>query len=172
MKPIFIISGDKGSGKSTFLLDVLALMQLNEFVAGGFVSIHEIERDSYFIKNIKTNQHSLLMQRVATFNERPNHFIFFPDGVKMGNNCIQEVLDNPPDIAVIDEIGGYELLGKLWCSSFRLLVESSLPLIFTTKAKYLEEVKETWRLEPTIVFDLTDFVDPKDAFESITSSIK
>lgn len=167
MKPIFIISGDKGSGKSTFLLEILAQLQLNGFVVGGFIASHELELDCYFIKNIKSGEESPLMQRVATFDKRPNHFKFFPEGVEMGNNCIKELLVHSPDIAIIDEIGGYELAGELWSSGFSQLIKSSIPLIFTTKAKHLEGVVKKWEIEPTIVFHPTDFNDSQKAYERI-----
>lgn len=171
MKPIFIISGDKGSGKSTFLLEILAQLQLNGFVVGGFIASHELELDCYFIKNIKSNQESPLMQRVATFEKRPNHFKFFPEGVEMGNNCIKEILGNPPDIAIVDEIGGYELAGELWSDGFTQLVESPTPLIFTTKAKHLERVIKRWEIEPTIVFRPIDFDDSQKEFKRIKGSL-
>ncbi|HUI33518.1 MAG: nucleoside-triphosphatase [Dysgonamonadaceae bacterium] len=165
MKSIFIISGEKGSGKTAFLIDVLAFFQMNGFVVGGFVALHELQSDCYQIKDIKTNEQSPLMERIATFDHRPNHFKFFPKGVEVGNNCIKELLAHPPDIAIVDEIGGYELAGKLWSSSFTQLMESSVPLIFTTKARQLEGVVKKWKIKPTLIFHPVDFGDPQKAFE-------
>ena len=140
---------------------------MNSFVTGGFVALHEHESDCYLIKNIKTNEEFPLMQRVATFDQKPNHFKFSPEGVEAGNNCIKELLAQPPDIAIVDEIGGYELAGELWSNSFTQLVESSLPLIFTTKTRQLEGVVKKWRIKPTIIFNSGDFDDAQKAFERI-----
>ncbi len=167
LKSIFIISGEKGSGKTTFLIDVLALLQTNGFEVRGFVALHELESDSYQIKNIKTNEISPLMQRIATFSQRPNHFKFFSEGLEVGNNSIKESLSQPTDIVSVDEIGGYELKGELWSSGFTKLVESAVPLIFTTKAKHLEGVVEKWRLKPSFIFHSDDFENPQKAFERI-----
>lgn len=167
MKSIFIISGGKGSGKTAFLLDILALLQMNGFGAGGFVSMHEHQSDSYQIRNLKTNDWAPLMQRVATFEQRPKHFTFFPEGVEVGKKCIQELFANPPDIAVVDEIGGYELAGELWSSGFTQLVESSIPLLFTTKEKHIEAVVKKWNIKASLVFHSADFGDPQKAFEHI-----
>lgn len=165
MKPIFIISGEKGSGKTNFLLDILAQLQMNGFEAGGFVALHELQSDCYQIKNIKTNKESPLMQRVATFDKRPNHFKFFPEGVEMGNNCIKELLNHPPDIAIVDEIGGYELRGELWSSGFKQLVESFVPLLFTVKERLFDKVVVKWDIEPSLVFSPADFSNLDEAFE-------
>ena len=167
MKPIFIISGEKGSGKTNFLIDVLHLLKMNDFVVSGFVVLHELHSDCYQIKNIKTNEETPLMQRIATFDHRPNHFKFFTKGVEVGNNCIKELLVQPPDIAVVDEIGGYELAGELWSSSFTQLIDSSIPLLFTTKAKLLESVLKKWRIEPTLILNSADFDNPQEAFVRI-----
>lgn len=167
MKKIFIITGAKGSGKTNFLLDILALLKMNGFEVGGFVALHELQSDCYRIKDIKTNEESPLMQRIAVFDLRPNHFKFFPKGVEMGNNCINELLVHRPNIAIIDEIGGYELRGELWNYSFTQLVESSVPFIFTVKERLFEEVVSKWKIEPTIVFDPANFSDPNKAFERI-----
>lgn len=107
------------------------------------------------------------MQRVATLDKQINQFKFFPVGVEMGNKCIKQLLGNPPNIAAVDEIGRYELAGDLWSEGFTALVESSIPLIFTTKEKQLERVIERWKIEPNIVFRSTDFGDSQKAFESI-----
>ena len=164
---IFIISGAKGTGKTSFLIDVLRLLQINGFVVGGFVALHDVQSDCYRIKDIKTNKEAPLMQRVATFDKRPYNFEFFAEGVEMGNNCIEELLIELPDIAVLDEIGGYELEGKLWSNSFTQLIESSIPLIFTTKAKLLDRVIEKWNIKPTLIFQSEDFDNPHKAFEHI-----
>ena len=167
MKSIYIISGEKGSGKTTFLIDVLNLLQMNDFVVRGFVALHNLQSDSYQIKNIETNEKFPLMQRVASFDEHLNHFKLFSEGVKLGNDCINNLLVHPPDIAIVDEIGGYELSGKLWSSAFTQLINSSIPLFFTTKTKLLDRVMDKWKITPTHIFQSVDFDDPHKAFELI-----
>lgn len=167
MKPIFIISGDKGSGKSTFLTDVLSLLQSDGFVVNGFVALHDVEYDSYLIKNVATNEESLIMQRVGSYEKRPDHFRIFREGEEKGVIWIDEILEQSPDIAVIDEIGGYELQGRLWSESFSRLVESEIPLIFTVKTKHLDAVMKKWDIDSAIIFDSGDFGDSGKAVEKI-----
>lgn len=145
------------------------MLQINGFVVGGFVALHDIESDYYQIKDLKTNEVSPLMERVASFEERPRHFKFFPEGVEMGNSCIKELLIHPPDIAIVDEIGGYELRGELWNSCFTQLIDSSIPLIFSVKDRLLHKVVSKWNIEPTHVFSSDDFNNLEEAFEHIKS---
>ncbi|MBF6598200.1 MAG: DUF2478 domain-containing protein [Fermentimonas sp.] len=167
MKTIIIISGDKGSGKSTFLLEVLSLLRNDGVVVKGFVAIHEFETDSYLIKNEATNEEALILQRVGGYEKRPYHFYIFEEGVEKGLSWIEEILEQPPNIAVIDEIGGYELQGNIWCNCFTRLVESDIPLIFTVNTKHLEQVIKKWNIEASIILDSDDFDDPNKAFEKI-----
>ena len=172
MKSIFIVSGEKESGKTTFLINILSLLQMNGFVVRGFVALHDIELDCYHIKDVKTNETTPLMQRVASFEKRPHHFKFFPRGVEMGNDCIKGLMMHYPDIAVVDEIGGYELRGKLWSSSFAQLLESSVPLIFSVKDRLLDKVVAKWGIEPSHIFNSADFCDPYNAFKLIKRSLR
>lgn len=167
MKPIFIISGDKGRGKSTFLIDILSLLQMDGFIVSGFVALHSFESDYYMIKNVANNEESLIMQRVADYKKRPDHFKIFPEGLEKGLTWIEELLDQSPNLAVIDEIGGYELRGMLWSSAFTRLVESDIPLIFTVKTKHLDEVLKKWNIDPSIIFNSDDFDNSKKAFEKV-----
>lgn len=172
MKSIFIVSGGKESGKTSFLIDIISLLQKSGFVAGGFVALHDIESDCYQIKDLRTNEASPLMQRVASFEKRLLHFKFFPEGIEMGNNCIKELLIHPSDIAIVDEIGGYELRGELWSNSFTQLVESSIPLVFSVKDRLLHKVVSKWDIEPTYVFSSANFSEPDKAFERIKRSLR
>ena len=172
MKSIFIISGEKGSGKTTFLMNILSLLKTDGFVVGGFLAVHGLQSDTYFIRNVETNEESLLMQRVASFEKRPNHFKLFPEGVKVGRFWMKEILNKCPDFAVVDEIGGFELAGELWSNGFTALVESSNPLIFTVKTKHINEVVEKWNINPALIFDSADFGNSQIAFEKIKELIQ
>lgn len=172
LKTIIIISGDKGSGKSTFLLEVLSLLRNDGVVVKGFVALHEFENDSYLIKNVATNEEALILQRVGRYEKRPYHFKIFEKGVEKGSGWIEDILKHSPNIAVIDEIGGYELDGKLWSNGFTRLVESDIPLIFTVSTKHLEQVIKKWNIDTTIIFDSDDFGDLNKAFEKVKEWIQ
>ena len=112
------------------------------------------------------------MQRVASFEKRPNHFKLFPEGVKVGRFWITEIFNQRPDFAVVDEIGGFELAGELWSNEFTSLVESSTHLIFTVKTKHLNEVLKKWNIDPALIFDSADFGNSQIAFEKIKELIQ
>ncbi|SMO54449.1 Nucleoside-triphosphatase THEP1 [Saccharicrinis carchari] len=167
MKPIFIIAGEKGSGKTSFLLQLINLLETKRRIVAGFVSAHDLKSDIYSIKNIQTHQKVNLMERVDSFHQRPHHFKLFTNAVEVGNNWINTLLKTPPHIGIIDEIGSYELMEELWAKSFTQLIKSPLPIIFTCKKKHLKAILEKWNIEPKAVFYPHDFNDPLKAFKQI-----
>ena len=153
-------------------MNILSLLQTDGFVVGGFVALHGLQSDTYFIRNVETNEESLLMERVAGFEKRPNHFKLFPEGVEVGSFWMKEILNQRPDIAVVDEVGGFELAGELWSNEFTSLVESSTHLIFTVKTKHLNEVVKKWNIDPALIFESVDFGNSQIAFEKIKKLIQ
>lgn len=166
-KQIFIIAGEKQSGKTSFLLHLLHMFSSANLTTAGFVSLHQPADDSYVIRNIQTGEEVRLMQRIATFEERPHHFDIYPEGVKTGLQWIQTLLNHPPQLAVIDEVGSYELSEELWWEGFMELINASVSLIFTTKTKHVKAIMERWNIEPTAIFYPEDFDNPENAFNQI-----
>jgi len=171
-KSIFIIAGDKQSGKTSFLLQLLRMLNSTGLTTSGFVSLHQPADDSYTIQNIQTRQEVRLMRRIAGFNKRPHHFELFPEGIKTGRHWIQQITDYPPDIALIDEIGSYELSGELWAEGFTRLVNAPFPLILTTKKKHVEAIMERWNIEPAAIFYPDDYTQPEKAFNQIKNLLQ
>lgn len=167
MKPIFIIAGEKSSGKTALLLELSNMLQQKGYVVGGFVSRHDLITDSYFIRNLQTNHEVLLMQRMTAFHRRPGHFELFPDGVEAGRNWINTLFQRPSHLVVIDEIGRYELAGELWCEGFTNLINSSVPMLFTTKTKHLEAIVNKWNMKPSAIFYPANYFNPEKAFTQI-----
>ncbi len=166
-KSIFIIAGEINKGKTTFMLQLLNEFASKGMTTGGFVSMHDEANDSYAIHNVQTGEEVLLMERVATFQQRPFHFKIHLLGVEAGGRWIGQLLQQPLDIAVIDEIGGYELAGELWYEGFTSLINSTIPLLFTTKTKHLKAIVEKWKIEPAAIFYPGDFLNPQKALKQI-----
>ena len=169
MKPVFIITGEKSSGKTTFLLDLSKMLQQKGYEVGGFVARHDLITDSYILCNLQTNHEVLLMQQIAPFHQSRYHFELFPDGVEAGKNWINAILQKPLQLVVIDEIGRYELAGELWYEGFTNLINSSIPVLFTAKTKHLKIIVEKWKIEPVAIFHPPDFINTKKAFAQIDS---
>src|SRR6056297_931633 len=106
---IFIIAGPKGSGKTTFQHQVTANLIQTGIKIKGFLAIHDFQADSYSIFNIETHQKLPLAQRIDECKYSKNPFRFNRSTIEQGQEWINDIINHPPDLAVIDEIGIYEL---------------------------------------------------------------
>jgi nucleoside-triphosphatase THEP1 len=171
MKSVFIITGEKKSGKTLFLKNIIPLLQQKGLVTGGFLALHHEDTDSYSIKNIQTSEEVLLMKRRFPPQPRPEHFQIMQEGFMAGSNWLNQCLNIPPSLIAMDEIGYYELEGMVWHNQFSTLVKSSIPLIFTVNIKNLSAIIEQWNLIPTTIFYPNNFQHIKNATKLIINNI-
>ncbi|MGM0497575.1 MAG: nucleoside-triphosphatase [Bacteroidota bacterium] len=169
---IFITSGAKGSGKTTFQYQIIRHLQQKGIQVSGFLAFHDFQTDSYSIYNIQTQETLKLAQRVSLPEKSNDPFQFIPNTVLQGKKWIKETLDKAPDLVVIDEIGIYELNGKVWCEEFTGLCNSSIPLLFSTNINWLPMIQKQWRLNPTHIFYPEAFRNPEQAAKQIYNSLR
>ena len=170
MKTIIAISTKEGDEKATFLIEILSLLQMDDFVVKGFVVLQNFGTDSYIIKNVETNEQSVILEKED--ESIPRSYKISPEGESQALNWIEDALEHPPHITIIDEMDGYESQSKLWSDGFAKLLETDTPLIFTVKDKHLHEVTEKWNISPKIILDSDDFDDPHGAIEKVMEWIK
>lgn len=168
MKAIFIISGEKKSGKTLLLQRIISGLTGKGYQLKGFYSLHDEINDRYYIREIQTGNQVLLMTRTGGPDEKPGHFIINESAVKAGVDWMRIEKEDRDEILVMDEIGYFELNGMVWDKLFSSVVESPHPLIFTTKSKLLPRVIRKWGLHPAAVFYPPDFLSPGKIVEQIT----
>lgn len=172
MKAIFIISGEKKTGKTFLLKKLISVLADTGFKQKGFYSQHDEISDKYYIKNIQTDERVLLMTRTGPPEEKPGHFRIYETGIRAGTDWMSSVKNNNTDVLVLDEIGYYELNGMVWHELFTNAVKSSNPLIFTTKTRYLSEIISKWRIPPAAVFYPPEFLFSEKIAKQIVRTIK
>lgn len=171
MNSVFIITGEKKSGKTLFLRNLISSLQQNGLSIGGFFALHNEDTDSYSIKNIQTSEEVLLMKRRFPPQPRPEHFQILQEGLMAGSNWLNQCLNTPPMLIAMDEIGYYELEGMVWYKLFTSLVNSPIPLIFTANINNLSAIIDKWNLCPNSIFYPNDFYNFEHAARLITSAI-
>lgn len=169
---IFVTSGFKGSGKTTFQYQIAGQLQQEGIQVRGFLAFHDFQRDSYSIYNIQTHEALQLAQRLPASEKSGGPFQFQTNSVKQGKTWIHNILKENPDLAVIDEIGIYELNGKVWCDAFTRLCNSSVPLLFSTNSQCLPQILKEWELIPSLIFYPEDFQRPKQAAAQIRNHLQ
>lgn len=172
MKAIFVISGEKKTGKTLFLQNLISVLTDTGFKLKGFYSQHDEITDKYYIKNIQADERVLLMTRIGPPKEKPGHFQINESGIQAGTDWMSLVKNDNTDILVLDEIGYYELNGMVWHEMFKNAVNSSKPLIFTTKTRHLPGIITKWNIHPVAVFYPPEFSNTEQAAKQIMKTIK
>ncbi len=155
---VIIISGDKGTGKTTTLDNIAKELISKGTDASGFTApaiITNGNRDSYNIKNIKTGTTIML----CTSREIPGYqkiksFWFNPEAIKYGSNIL---LNSTNNIIIIDEIGPMELQKQVWHSAFaELLQKKYIQLIISVRTSLISTIISNYSIKNYSVFTAGD----------------
>lgn len=167
--PIFIITADRGSGKTTFLKELASILDIKEISYAGFYA--EGTWDENKIRNTFTlttlpNKENILLCDTTTENW-PLHgrFRFNPEAIYKGESILNQAKKG--SVLLIDEIGILELDGQVWAKSLSTMIEiDQNPIIFTVRRHFLKEVCGKWNIQHPIIFDATTDC-PEDAVKML-----
>jgi nucleoside-triphosphatase len=106
---LFIVTGSRGAGKTTFCQQMVEAAQDAGWKAAGLLSLPVYEnstRTAIDALDLRANE----TRRLATRNEEPTpgtkHWQFDPEAVHWGNQVLQTAI--PCDLLVVDELGPLE----------------------------------------------------------------
>ena len=154
---VFIISGSSGEGKTNLLKEIVSTLEKQNVKVRGIYAEGQWENNS-------RSGHTLVeiggKQRVnlcsTTYSKdwiKEERFYFNPDAINTGISILENLLAENPQLIVVDEIGPFELQGKIWADTFRKLLQSaSCPILITTKQKLINPVVEVFS-----IFDYNEF---------------
>lgn len=159
---VYILSGAKGSGKTTKCLEIAQKLKNSGYRIGGFIApgtIEEGRRNKIQLQNLQTNEVLEFAQREARESwQLIQAFYFNPQAILAGEEWLRTQQQNS-DFVFIDEIGRFDVKGKIWGPVLWELLYSSAPLILSVRDLFVEEVINHFRIEQyEIVSSLEDFL--------------
>jgi nucleoside-triphosphatase len=155
---IIIITGEQGSGKTTFLQEMIVGLVNNGLKAGGILAEgfwKNYERDHFKLIDLKSKNSILFCQREPKEGwEKLRHFYINPDGQKFGEAALDPEYMKNSDIIVVDEIGPFELKGKGWANSIENLLRifTDKKMIWVVRNSLLDEVSRHFKIQPSKIF--------------------
>jgi len=172
-RPIIIITGGLGEGKSTYLENILKILGKDKAINfRGFIAMGigaPPLREGYNLWIIPDGTDLMLCRRIGTCG-LPNKSFEFNDGV-IRRLTTDLAAINADDILVIDEVGRMELYGEVWAGLIEHhLTKTKNVLILTVRRENLMHVVERWNLTDAYVFDINK-VGVNDAANSIKSLV-
>lgn len=156
---VFIITGEQGAGKTNLLNEVVELLRkkgvkMQGFIAKGYWS--NGMRSGFDLKNINSGELKVLCtDSVNKSYIKIGRFYFNPETIKYGEEILKVQIKSSSELIVIDEIGLFELQGKLWSSALQdLLINGQNPILITVRINFLEDVISYFNLRNVSLVDL------------------
>ena len=159
---IIILTGEQGSGKTTFLQEMIFGLAIKGVQTAGILAEgfwKNYERDYFELINLKSKNRILYCQRDPKDGwEKLRHFYINPDGQKFGEAALDPNHLKNTDIVVIDEIGPFELKGKGWAKAIESILVG-LPestMIWVVRKSLLNEVIDHFKINPMKIYHVEE----------------
>ena len=172
-KSVYIITGETDSGKTTFLMNLIEELGENSLSVAGFTALSVPEdgpSGSFNILDLVSGKILPLASR--RFNEgweQIGNFYFNPAGIQMGKEILEDPLIINNDLIVVDEIGPFELDGKVWAESLtHLLNGQNCSVLLVVREQLVSRVIQQWRLEDAMIIKIGQ-IKPEQVAATIRS---
>jgi nucleoside-triphosphatase len=156
-----ILTGSPGEGKTTFIKKLISFLKTEEVLVSGIFASGTWKdgvRDSFNVVDIETGQHLLLCDHMNTPGSlKFRHFFFKPGGIEFGLNSIKKGLTSGSEVLIIDEIGGFELVGGGWYPVLTEVIrQQNLIRILVVRRTLVNAVIKEWNIDKPQIIDVND----------------
>jgi nucleoside-triphosphatase THEP1 len=143
---VFIITGPRGSGKTTFLKHLVQELRQFGIQSGGFLAegfCANNERYYFELIDLDSNKRILFCTKELHIHwEKLGHFYINPASIIFGEKVLDTSNLDAFPICVIDEVGPFELQGKGWSQAIFKIGNNSpeKPMIWVVRENLVQPV--------------------------------
>ncbi len=160
-KPVFILTGKINQGKTTLTSQIVSRLREEGILVKGLLTLgntNDSQRSAYFIKDIDTGEQTELCS-TRPDRQKPNYgrFYFEEKGIQLGCNLIEQSMEEPTDLVIVDELGPLEINDRGWAPAIEKVVESNTSAQFwVVREKLIKPMMRKWNVGEVIVFRLEE----------------
>lgn len=156
-RKVYIITGSKQEGKTTFLRKVIENLKSEKVGCSGFLAEgiwdENGKRSGFELVNIVDGVTIPLSNKSSKNWVKFGSYYFNPAAIEFGNKIIKKALDD--EVVIMDEIGLFELEGMVWANSLTwLLSKKTNPIIISVRRDFTEQVVSKWNLSNAEIVDI------------------
>ncbi|MFO8020858.1 MAG: nucleoside-triphosphatase [Perlabentimonas sp.] len=171
---IIIITADKQSGKTTFLKELVALLEKKNQQVWGFFAEglwnDNGERTGFNLITLPAKSSIPLCNKTTTQWQPFGSYFFNPKAIEQGTAHLENAPSGVP--IFIDEVGLFELDDQIWANAFsNIISKRDNPIIVTIRRAFLEQSKNKWELNGATIVDATTDC-PEDTVKTILENLK
>ncbi len=154
-QPIIIITGDKGSGKTSAMKELIKHLDIRDADYAGFYAKPVFKEGHRFaFKLILLPDETELPLCERENGEKYGKFIFEQGTIEDAENLILSTSNDT--VIIMDEIGLYELENQAWADILSKTINRN-PLIITIRTEFLQRVLAKWHITNPIIVNVKDF---------------
>ena len=142
---LVLLVGERHSGKTSTCGRLAELTSARGLSVGGILApaiMHTGRCVGYNIVDLATGRTSHLATIDGPGAEQVGRFFLLSDGLAMGRAALEQVIEQPPRLVIVDEVGPLELKGGGWADYLDPLIRRKDPTIFTVRRELAATVAE------------------------------
>ncbi|HDJ33185.1 MAG TPA: hypothetical protein ENF21_03695 [Bacteroidetes bacterium] len=176
--PAFFITGDTHSGKTTALRSVISKLPGYPDRLKGWTTPARFERNDhtgYDLEFIGRNRSLPFCRQQATKGwVHHGRFWFNPGALQEGYRMLGSASPDTTSLIVIDEIGPFDLKGRLWGPFLKNLEKyEEIYLLLVVRTVLLEKVCKHWYISPVKIWNPAQEPEKETRFlETLKSCIR
>lgn len=156
---IIVLTGDRGSGKTTTILKLAGKLQKDGFSVAGIAApavVQEGKRTGYLIRDLSKGEEIPFSTRTGeSRRDNPIPFFFSKEAQEFGNSILGKDTTIKSDLLILDEIGPLELKGEGWAGAFNKILQlRKRPILIVVRPSLIEKFVSRWHLEGPLILDI------------------
>lgn len=166
---VFIITGERGQGKTTFIRNLTSILKGKNIRVAGFVSeriMQGSETTGYNVTNIETGAGTNFLSTGKSHGSGTiGKFNLCEEGLHEGRKILHSQLHGRDRLVIIDEVGMLEINDGGWSENIELLVKKSHNnLLLSVREQFVEKVVEKYGLTKPLIINIKNST-PEQASE-------